>query len=135
MSSQSTFFKETSYCDLEKWMLHFFNIAREKNRFFLLISRNHSSLWPIKLSDLRSRLFTLPTVNIKNPNDELLLKIGRKLSKDIGVIISDDALVYIMNFIDRNVTTLLNTLKILDKLALQKQKTINISFIKNYLVR
>jgi len=115
------------------WMFHFFNIAKEKNRYFLLVSRFHPSLWKIELDDLRSRLFTLPAINMKNPNSELLVKIAKKLSKDYGVAITDDALQYMMNFIDRNVVTISNTLKILDKLALQRQKTININFVKGYL--
>lgn len=115
------------------WMFHFFNIAREKNRYFVLVSRSHPSLWQIGLNDLRSRLFTLPAINIKNPGDELLLKIAKKLSKDFGIVISEESLQYMMNFIDRNVATISNTLKILDKLALQKRKTINVNFIKSYL--
>ena len=99
------------------WMFHFFNIAKEKNRYFLLVSRSHPSLWKIELDDLRSRLFTLPTVNIKNPGDELLLKIAKKLSKDYGISIADETLRYMLNFIDRNVTTISGTLKTLDKLA------------------
>lgn len=114
-------------------MFHFFNIAREKNRYFVLVSRSHPSLWQIGLNDLRSRLFTLPAINIKNPGDELLLKIAKKLSKDFGIVISEESLQYMMNFIDRNVATISNTLKILDKLALQKRKTINVNFIKSYL--
>lgn len=124
-------FLSTGNCD---WIFHFFNIAKEKNRYFLLVSRFHPSLWKIELNDLRSRLFTLPAINIKNPGDDLLLKIAKKLSKDFEINIKNETLQYMMKFIDRNVITMSKTLKILDKLALQKQKTININFIRNYFI-
>ncbi|GHT97488.1 chromosomal replication initiator protein DnaA [Alphaproteobacteria bacterium] len=115
------------------WIFHFFNISKEKSRYFLLLSRTHPSMWKVGLNDLRSRLFTLPAINIKNPDDELLLKIAKKLSKDLEIMVSDDTLRYIIHIVDRNVTSVSNTLKILDKIALQKQKSITIPFVKKYI--
>jgi chromosomal replication initiation ATPase DnaA len=115
------------------WMFHFFNISKEKNRYFLLISRISPSLWKIGLEDLRSRLLTLPAIGIKNPGDELLMKIAKKLANDFGTPVSDGALRYILNFIDRDVVSISNTLKTLDKLALQMQKSITIPFIRRVL--
>ena len=119
--------------NIDNWMFDFFNICREKNRFFLLISRTAPSMWNIKLRDLRSRLLTLPAINIKNPNDELLLKIAKKISKDFGINITDETLQYIIDHIKRDVPTFSGTLKMLDKLALQKQKSITIPFVKKYI--
>jgi chromosomal replication initiation ATPase DnaA len=115
------------------WMFHFLNISKETNRFFLLISRTNPALWKIELNDLRSRILALSIINMKNPECELLLKITKKISKDIGVIISDDAIKYMMNFVNRDVISVATALKTFDKLALQKQKPITIPFIKNYL--
>lgn len=119
--------------DIDNWMFDFFNICREKNRFFLLISRTSPLTWDIKLKDLRSRLQTLPVINIKNPNDDLLLKIAKKISKDFGISVTDETLNYIMSHITRDVSTLSDTLRMLDKFAMQKQKSITIPFVKNYI--
>lgn len=114
------------------WIFNFFNIAKEKNRSFLLISRRPPSTWRIPLNDLRSRLFTLPSILIKNPEDELLLKITKKIINDLGIKISEEVLKYILKFIERNVSSIVKTLQTLDKLALQQQRTITIPFIKKY---
>ncbi|MDR2681750.1 MAG: hypothetical protein LBB29_01735, partial [Holosporaceae bacterium] len=109
-----------------EWMFHFFNISREKNRYFLLLSRTHPSLWRIALDDLRSRLFTLPAIHMKNPEDELLFKIAKKLSKDLGIVIADETVRYLIHIVDRSVSSIAKTLRILDKIALQNQRAITI---------
>lgn len=119
---------------IDNWFFDFFNICKEKGRFFLLISRMHPSIWNISLKDLRSRIQTLPAIHVRNPNDELLLKIAKKISKDFGIEIKDEAIAYLMEHITRDVPTLSNTLTVLDKLAMQKQKSITIPFIRNYIL-
>lgn len=118
--------------NLDNWMFDFFNICREKNSFFLILSRSAPSLWNIRLRDLKSRLQTLPAIYIKQPNDSLLLKIGKKISKDFGIAISDETIDYIMEHVTRDVPTLSETLKKLDRIAMQKQKSINIPFVRKY---
>lgn len=121
-----------SNCNFDKWMFDFFNICREKKCFFLILSRTAPSLWNVPLRDLRSRLQTLPAICIKQPNDSLLLKIGKKISKDFGIEISDETIGYIMEHVTRDVPTLSETLKMLDRIALQKQKSITIAFVRKY---
>lgn len=126
-------FDDLADIDINNWMFDFFNICREKNRFFLLISRTSPSMWNIKLKDLRSRLQTLPAINMRSPNDDLLLKIAKKLSKDFGISVTDETLSYILNHIRRDVPTLSATLRMFDKIAMQKQKSITIPFVRNYI--
>ena len=118
---------------IDYWMFDFFNICREKGHYFLLLSRSHPSMWDIGLRDLRSRIQTLPVVNIKIPGDDLLMKIAKKISRDFGITISNETLDYIMNHITRDVSTLSEILRTLDKLALQKQKSITIPFVRSYI--
>lgn len=115
------------------WIFNFFNIAKEKKRFFLLLSRKIPSMWLIPLNDLRSRLMTLPSIQIKNPGDELLIKIAKKISHDLNITISEDSINYILKHKERSVVSIIKTLKFLDKLSLQQQKPITIPFIKRYI--
>ncbi|MDR1982306.1 MAG: hypothetical protein LBQ08_00710 [Holosporaceae bacterium] len=115
------------------WMFHFFNIAREKDRFFLLLSRSHPSFLNIELKDLKSRLLTLPIVGISDPQDDLLLKISQKIANDLEIVVPDDVMMYILNIIDRKVSSIINVLRILDRLSLQQKKPISLPFVKNYL--
>lgn len=128
------FYEEgASVINIDNWMFDFFNICKEKGRYFLLLSRTPPSLWNVRLKDLRSRLQTLPAIQINQPNDDLLLKIAQKISKDFGIVIADETLKYLMERITRDVKTLSKTLKILDRIALQKQKSITIPFAKKYI--
>lgn len=124
-------FDEFSTAD--HWMFDFFNICREKGRYFLLIAGIPPSLWNINLKDLKSRIQTLPVINIKTPGDDLLMKIVKKISRDFGITISDETVNYIMNYVTRDVATLSETIRTLDRLAMQKQKSITIPFVRNYI--
>ncbi len=115
------------------WLFHFLNILNEKDRFLLILSKVRPSLWNISLNDLRSRLLSYPSAEIENPRDELLFNIAKKISRDLGVYISDEALIYLLNVIDRNVATLATTLKTLDKFSMLHKKAITVAFIKKYL--
>jgi chromosomal replication initiation ATPase DnaA len=117
----------------DDWIFHFFNIAKEKKRFYILISQKHPSGWNIRLDDLRSRLFTLGVIRMKNPGYELLVKISQKISRDLGIKVSEETLRCMLNLVDRVVTTVSNVLATLNKLALQLQKDITTSFVKKYL--
>ena len=114
------------------WLFHFINIAREKKKFFILVSRVQPSFWKISLDDLRSRILALPSVQIKNPGDDLLFKIAQKLCKDLGISIHATTLNFILNRIDRQVNSVANLLEILNKLSLQDQKKITIQFINDH---
>ncbi len=122
-----------NFLKYQDWLFNFYNIAKEKNRYFIIIDRLPPYLWKISLKDLNSRLLSLPVINIKNPEDELLFKITKKLAQDYGVIISDDTIQYILSTSERQVPIISNLLKILDKLSLQQKKHITTAFVKNYL--
>ncbi|MDR1236587.1 MAG: hypothetical protein LBJ96_06315 [Holosporaceae bacterium] len=115
------------------WLFHFFNIVKEKNRFFLVLSRLHPSFWNVELSDLRSRLFTLPAVAVETPRDDLLLRISQKIAGDLGIMMPGDAMIHILNTVERNVNSVADVLKKLDKLSLQQKRTLSLSFVRNAL--
>ncbi|MDR1551697.1 MAG: hypothetical protein LBS14_03405 [Holosporaceae bacterium] len=114
-------------------LFHFLNILREKNRFLLLLSRLHPQLWDITLEDLKSRLLSIPIVGIESPGDDLLLRIARKIARDLGITIENDALGYLLNTLERRVTSLASALKILDKLSLRQKKSLSPAFVKKNL--
>ncbi|MDR0968417.1 MAG: hypothetical protein LBL99_02135 [Holosporaceae bacterium] len=115
------------------WIFHFLNIAREKNRFFLLLSRSRASILSVGLNDLRSRLIALPSAAISPPKDDLLLKIIKKIAKDLEIIVSDDVATYILNAVERKVSSIAGILKTLDKLSLRQKKPLTLPFVRKYL--
>ncbi|MDR2766119.1 MAG: hypothetical protein LBB63_01490 [Holosporaceae bacterium] len=117
------------------WLFHFFNIAHEKNRFFLILAKTPPTSWRIELDDLKSRLLAIPAVRIMTPGDELLFKITRKIAHDLGLTIGDDVISHILGVVDRCVGSIADTLKVLDKLFLQEKKPITLALVKKYLCR
>ncbi|MDR1561291.1 MAG: hypothetical protein LBS23_02970 [Holosporaceae bacterium] len=115
------------------WMFHFLNIANEKGRYFLILSRTSLNSISISLNDLKSRLLAIPSINVKNPSDELLFKIAQKIAKDLEIFVSNDVLLYILNNANRDVRSVTEILKTLDKLSLQRKKAISIAFVKQHL--
>lgn len=117
----------------QDWLFHFYNIAKEKGRFFLILDVLPPKFWSISLKDLNSRIMTLPVISIKDHSDELLFKVTKKLLKDFDMSISDKTTEYILKTSERDIASISRTLKTLDKIALQQKKVINVSFVKNYL--
>lgn len=119
-------------CD-EEWLFDFYNILKEKKRYLLLIDRSGPQNWNIFLRDLRSRIMSLPHVCIQNYSDEMLVKICQKVSKDMAIDISDRTLEFIVRTYERDISSLTNILRTLNKLSLKTQKPISIPFVKKYL--
>ncbi|MDR1375432.1 MAG: hypothetical protein LBJ45_01290 [Holosporaceae bacterium] len=119
----------------QDWIFHFFNIAHEKSRYFLILSRTKPSFWNMELNDLKSRMLTLSAVEIEDPGDDLLFKIAKKIMRDLGLAVPDDVLSHLLYVIDRNVASMAEVLRTLDKLSLQQKKTITLAFAKKYLSR
>jgi chromosomal replication initiation ATPase DnaA len=114
------------------WMFHFLNVAKEKNRYFLILSRSRSSILNAGLDDLRSRLLALPFVRIAPPADGLLLKISQKIARDLEITVPCDVMTRILNHVERKVGSGAEVLKTLDKLSLRQKKTLSLAFVKKY---
>lgn len=125
----------SQFLSYQDWLFHFYNIAREKKRFFLITDRLPRYLWNISLKDLQSRLMSLSAVEIKNPGDELLFKVCKKLARDFDIEVPDDVISYILQTTERNVSVISQILRTLDKLALQEKKNISLKFVQRYLKR
>lgn len=115
------------------WMFHFMNILKEKQRFLLITSRVAPIKWKIDLPDLRSRLLLIPAQQIAPPSDALLFDITKKLSRDLGIVLDDRSIQYMLNNITRDVNTVKKVLRILNKLSLEKKQSLNLAFMRRYL--
>lgn len=117
----------------QHWLFDFYNVAKEKNRFFLMLDTLPASIWNVSLKDLASRLSLVPVINIKNYDNDLLKKITKKIMNDWGISIPDNVIDYIINTSERDIEHISRLLYRLDAIALQQQKSISISFVKKYL--
>tara|TARA_B100000886_G_scaffold203968_1_gene140842 strand:+ start:536 stop:1198 length:663 start_codon:yes stop_codon:yes gene_type:complete len=112
------------------FFLHVINIVKEKNFKVLLTSRLPIKELDIKLEDLKSRLLAYSHSKILLPTDDVLRGIILKISKDRGLILSDNIINFIINHLERSYSVIYNFLNELDHLSLIRKKKVTIPFIK-----
>ena len=116
--------------NLEKKLLHFYNLIEEKKGCLLLTSLIAPKLWKISLPDLKSRILSSIAVKIKKPNDELLSSVLVKLFVDKQILIDKKIIKFIVYRSERSFANLENIVNKIDKQSLITKKKININFVK-----
>lgn len=86
----------------EEAFFHLYNNYNVPERFILFTSVQPPSKLPFKLPDLRSRLNIIPTVEIYQPDDEMLTALIAKLFNDRQIIISQEILNHILKHTERS---------------------------------
>ena len=129
----SSFFdkiKKKDKDNLEKNLLHFYNLIEEKKGYLILTALNSPKFWKINLPDLKSRILSSIIVKINKPNDELLSSVLVKLFLDKQILIDKKIIKFIVYRSERSFTNLQNIVNKIDKQSLITKKKINISFVK-----
>ena len=116
--------------NLEKQLLHFYNLIEEKKGYLLLTSLIAPKLWKISLPDLKSRILSSIAVKIKKPNDQLLSSVLVKLFVDKQILIDKKIIKFIVYRSERSFANLENIVNKIDKQSLITKKKININFVK-----
>ena len=115
---------------LEKNLLHFCNLIEEKRGYLILTASIAPKLWDINLPDLKSRILSSTTVNIKKPDDELLSSVLIKLFIDKQILIDKKIIKFIVYRSERSFTSLQALVNKIDEQSLITKKKININFVK-----
>ena len=116
--------------NLEKQLLHFYNLIEEKKGYLLLTSLIAPKLWKISLPDLKSRILSSIAAKIKKPNDQLLSSVLIKLFVDKQILIDKKIIKFIVYRSERSFANLENIVNKIDKQSLITKKKININFVK-----
>ena len=116
--------------DLEKNLLHFYNLIDEKKGYVVLTASIAPKFWGIKLPDLKSRILSSITVKLKKPNDELLSSVLVKLFLDKQILIDKKIIKFIVYRSERSFTSLQSLVNKIDEQSLITKKKININFVK-----
>ena len=112
------------------FFLHVINIVKEKKFKVLLTSRVPIKDLDIRLEDLKSRLLAYSHSKILLPTDDVLRGIIIKISKDKGLLLSDNVINYILSHLERSYSIINSFINELDQLSLIRKKKITIPFIK-----
>ncbi|MBN9028270.1 MAG: hypothetical protein BGO05_27095 [Rhizobiales bacterium 63-7] len=104
----------------ETELFHVINSVRQHGHHLLMTSRLWPMSWPVTLPDLKSRLKAATTVEIGEPDEELLSQVIVKLFADRQLYIDDKLVAYIVQRMERSMEAAQTIVERLDRLALAR---------------
>ena len=107
--------------DEEKYLFHSINLSKELNKILLLTSGLDLSKINIKTPDLRSRLDSIQSVNILEPNDDLMNILILKLFHDRQILIKPNIISYLMQRVERSYLGISEIVDLIDNVSLSKK--------------
>lgn len=109
----------------ERALFHLLNLSREQKISVLLTSRKQPGALVIDLPDLRSRLRSLPVVQISQPDDTLLKSVLVKLFADRQLAIEPQILDYIAAHTGKSVATAMYVVAEIDRQTLASRRRVS----------
>jgi chromosomal replication initiation ATPase DnaA len=105
-------------------LFHLINRVRAGSGHLLLTARRFPSAWDVKLPDLASRLKAATTVEIHEPDDELLAGVIMKLFADRQVDVDPSVVQFLERRIERSLSAAIRIVGRLDQMALERKSRI-----------
>ena len=118
----------------QKNLFHLYNTVKENGKFLLLTSRYSVEASNIKLPDLLSRLYATPSIEIKNPDDDLIRTILLKQFSDRQIRIDSKVLDYLIPRLERSFSSLNDFVQNVDSSSMSQKREITIPFIRSVLL-
>lgn len=119
--------------DLERALLHLFNATRERGGQLLLTAADAPTRWPVALPDLRSRLGTVQTAGLREPDDMLLQALLVKLFADRQVQPSPEVLTYLVARIERSFDFARRLVEAIDRASLRAKRPVTLPLAREVL--
>jgi len=117
----------------ERGLFHLLNLSRERGFDILLTARSLPGAWPVGLSDLRSRLRSLPFAEIGAPDDALLRAVLVKLFDDRQLSAPPAVIDYVLRRMERSIAAAAELVARMDKVALAERRRITARFAARFL--
>jgi len=117
----------------ERALFHLLNLSRERGFDILLTARSLPGAWPVELSDLRSRLRSLPFAQIGAPDDALLRAVLVKLFDDRQLSAPPAVIDFLLRRMERSVGAAAELVAQMDKAALAERRRITARFAARFL--
>lgn len=105
-------------------LFHLINSVRQGGQTMLVTARLWPSAWDVELADLRSRLKAATTVEIGEPDDELLSLVIVKLFADRQVAVEPRVVSYLVTRMERSYDAARALVAMIDRLALARRARI-----------
>jgi len=114
----------------EEAFFHLYNNYNVPGRFILFTSELPPSKLSLKLPDLRSRLNIIPTIEINQPDDEMLTALIAKLFNDRQIIINQEILDYILKYSERSFDYITKLIAEIDEISWIYKRAVSIPIVK-----
>lgn len=114
----------------EESLFHFFNRCQASDSRLLISIDSLANLKSIQLADLRSRLASGVTYQVKGLDDEQKLGALQLRAKRRGLSLNEEVGKYLLNHHSRDTTKLFDILEKLDTASLAAQHRLTIPFVK-----
>ena len=124
--------------DLEKLqnqeaLFHLYNMYRDEGGNILFTSEIAPARINFSLPDLRSRMNIVPTIEIKEPDDELLSALLVKLFSDRQIIPSPELIKYLLANMQRSFAYAIKLVAEIDNISLSRKRAVNLNIAKEAL--
>ena len=113
--------------------LHLYNLVREREGRMLIITSGPVSRLDVMPADLASRLVTLPIVEIRGPDDDLIKGVMGKLFRDRQIMVASGVLDYLLLRMERSFSEALRLVDLLDSVSLSENNAVTLSLARKLL--
>lgn len=114
-------------------VFHLFNKVISKNNYILLTSSKPVLAIDFKFNDLKSRMLSSVSVNINEPDDEMMRIIFSKYFSDIQLNVPSEVMNFLIPRVERNFKSVKNIVSEIDKRSFERKRGITIPFVKEIL--
>lgn len=108
----------------ETQLFHVMNWVRQNGKTLLMTSTSWPGSWQVQTPDLLSRLRAATTVEIHEPDDQLLRTIFIKLFTDRQLLVDAGVADYLVLRVERSLRSAIEIVDALDRLSLARQSRI-----------
>jgi len=116
-------------------VLHLVNILMERGGTLLVLSREPLARMDIAPPDLASRLATLASAVIRDPDDALLVGVMSKQCRDRQIRVGRDVLIFLVGRMRRSFAEAARMVDLLDRVSLSERRPVTLSLARQLLVR
>ena len=111
-------------------LLHLYNLVHECQGYLLLTAEKPPKQWHIDLADLRSRLHSIPSVEIKPPDDDLLQALLIKRFSDLQLRVPENVLAYLVKHIERSYQAVKKVSMLIDQSSLEQKRNLTLPLVR-----
>ncbi len=114
----------------EEALFHLYNLYRNEGGSILFTARQAPARQNIRLPDLRSRLNIIPSIEISEPDDELLSALIIKLFMDRQITVSLDIVNFMLINMQRSFDYAEKLVNEIDNISLAYKRAVSIAIVK-----